>query len=183
MSSDWMKRFHYSLDPFLKKRKLDWAELKIDESQARSVVERREKEAASIQGVIGEIELQLRSAAERGASIDRDQHQNLSRYLGRSRRDLTEKQKQVVQASKVHEQISLRLREIRQGIKALEKHRIHKQSQHAQESIRLEHNQVDELWLLRNGRRQVSGKTQDVPRVISVSHKPKQRDGGDNNAS
>lgn len=173
MNSDRTKRFRYSLDPFLKKRKLDWAAVKIEESQAKAIVERREKEAASIQGAIGDVEQRYRESMAHGVPIDRDRHQNMSQYLKHRRRDLVEKRKQVEQASKVHEQINSNLNTIRQGIKALEKHKANKRDEHARGALRHERDQLDELWLLRNGRQS------DVGIIRAV----KRRNGGGNNGS
>ena len=149
MSGSGARRFRYSLDPFLSKRRLDWAAVKIEENQARSIVERREQEVAAIKGAIGEAEHLLRRACEHGAPIDRDQQQNIARYLKHTRTSLAEKHKLVDQANKVHERISRNLDLIRQGIKALEKHKANKHTEHSRDAQRREHNQLDELWLLR----------------------------------
>lgn len=181
MNNEWTKLFRYSLDPFLKKRKLDWAAVKVEETQAKSIVERRENEATSIQGAIGEIEHRLRQSAERGVSIDRDQHQNTSHYLKYTRRDLAEKRKQVDQANKIHEQIRRNLDTIRQGIKALEKHKANKQAKHAQDALRREHNQLDELWLLRERARVDIDTARGKPGLTDVPRGSKQRNGGGKN--
>ena len=181
MSNDWTKRFRYSLDPFLKKRKLDWAAVKIEEAQAKSVVDRREKEAASLLGAINEIEHRIRESAERGASIDRDQQQNTARYLKHTRGDLAEKRKQLDQASNVHEQIRKNLDAIRQGIKALEKHKTNKQAIHTHEALRRERDQLDELWLLRNGGRASIDSARGKSRLMDVPRGSKYRNGGGKN--
>ena len=183
MSNSGGKRFRYSLDPFLSKRKLDWASVKIEENQARFLVERREQEAASIRGAIGEVEHLLRRACERGSPIDRDQQQNIARYLKHTRTSLTEKHKQVEQANKAHEQIRRNLDVIRQGIKALEKHKTHKHTEHARDALRWEHNQLDELWLLRDSGSASGDIARSTFALRPIRRVAKHRNGGDNNGS
>lgn len=141
-------KFRYSLDPFLKKRRLDWGCVKLDEARARAVVELHKNKEVSVQDLINEVEQALRQSSKRGALIDRDLQQNMSSYLTQTYRGLGEIRKQLEQASKVHEQVTRDLNVIRQGIKALEKHKTRKQAEHSQEARRREYNQLDELWLL-----------------------------------
>jgi len=141
------RRFRYPLDPFLRKKKLDWSSVKLEEARARSVVDMRKQKAASVQSEIEALEQSRRQSLGRGAVIDRDQQQNISNYLKHTQRGLEQIHQQLDQANTVHQQISRELSTIHQGIKALEKHKTHKQLEHSQEARRREYNQLDELWL------------------------------------
>lgn len=147
MKDGWRPRFLYPLDPFLKKKKLDWAGAKLEETQAKAVLDLHKDKAAAIQGEIEEIEQSLRQSCEPGALIDRDRQRNMANYLKHTQSGLKAARQQVDDADKAHEQISREASAINQGIKALEKHRSGKQAEHAQEARRREYNQLDELWL------------------------------------
>ena len=144
-------RFHYSLEALLRKRRSDWKTVKVEETTAGEVVDRKTAEVTNTKDVVEGAEQLLRDACRDGMQIDPHRHHLLTNYLVQQRTVLKQKQQALVKAREVHDQVTENLVGIGRGIKSLEKHRTGKEEQHKFELNLQEQKVTDELWLLRQG--------------------------------
>lgn len=147
------KRFHYSLEALLRKRRSDWKTVKVEEATAGKVVDKKNEEVTAAKDVVDGAEQLLRDSCQSGKPIDPQRHYLLSSYLSQQRKELTQKQQALAKAREVHEKVAENLSGIGRGIKSLEKHRTGKEEQHKFELSLLEQKLTDELWLLQQGSR------------------------------
>lgn len=164
-------RFRYALEPFLRKKKLDCSGATLQEARAKTTLDRQTERAAKIKSEIEAIERSLREACAPGAAIDRDRQRNISDYLKHAQRGLTAARREVEDANAVHDRVSREANALRQGIKALEKHRSGKQAEHAVEIRRREYNQLDELWLMNTNYRTTAAINRTAAKPRSSTHR------------
>lgn len=143
------RRFRYSLDSLLRKREMELDQLRHEQSLARQCVDSCERDLEAVQTAIGHAEVRLRALGCEGAAIDPDTQTRLRTYLKMLVVDLVAKQGRLDNARRVYDEIGVKVRTAREGIKALEKHRDGQRADFDAEWRRRDQATADELWLAR----------------------------------
>jgi len=143
------KKPPYVLEALLKKRRWDLDAASVEIATARHAVELRAQEASRIGKSIEELEREIREVCADGERIEPARHEALSTYLEDRRQALIMQIAELKKAEEEYEQTRHRLFRIKQGVMVLEKHKEGKDREHAQQALRNEQHQADDLWLQR----------------------------------
>jgi flagellar export protein FliJ len=146
------RRFRYGMEPVIKVRRWDVDSAKADELRARQVVADRARETQRIGESIAEAEAKLRESQRQGEAIDAQWYTTLTSFLVLRRKDFEESQVELRQAQEVHDERRRTLMGAKQKLTALEKHKETKRLENEVEVQRENQKQMDDLWLLGNGR-------------------------------
>lgn len=137
----------YTLKGLLTMRRGDLDSSRAEITKARDVLERAAEEVSQTGKTIAEIEVELRSLCETGATIDPSRHAALSGFL-KDRQQVMQKQKAMLQyAEQLYEQARNRLHRVKQGVMVLEKHKETKEQEFKTDASRREQKLMDDMWL------------------------------------
>lgn len=147
------RKFRYSLDALLKKRRWELDSLRAEEQAARGVREQHQAECAVLTDTISAVEAELRSEQAPDRPIRPELYQVLGGFLRHKRESLTEAQERLASAEREHEDAVNRVVAMKQSLRALERHREAKENEFRTEQDREAIRASDELWILRSGTR------------------------------
>lgn len=143
------RSFKYQLASLLRKRETEADELRHALAEVQNRLEAATQALAEIQATIEQTETQLRSGGQEGAAIEPDLQARLRVYLKIQRNEEEQRKKALEAVQQEHDEVSGKLRTVREGIKALEKHREGQRADFDTELQRRDQAAADELWLLR----------------------------------
>lgn len=143
------RRFRYQLESLLRKREAESDQLRHEQTEAQLRVDNGERDLKTVESAIGHTETRLRLLGREGAAIDPDAQTRLRAYLKMLCVDREKKREKLESLRREYDDIGVRLRTVREGVKALEKHRDGRRADFDADWRRRDQATADELWLMR----------------------------------
>jgi flagellar export protein FliJ len=143
------RQFKYQLASLLRKRETESDELRHQLAEVQTRVDTAAGELEAVRAMIEQTESRLRTDGQEGAAIEPDLQARLRVYLKMQRVEEETKKENLQKVEQERDEVSEKLRTVREGIKALEKHREGRRIDFDTEWERRDQAAADELWLLR----------------------------------